>query len=177
MTYTDKYDSPLGAITLASDGEALTGLWFDGQKYFGDTLPSKYEQEKLPIFDETAEWLNIYFSGKNPDFTPQLSFDGSNFRQAVWEILLTIPYGSTVTYGEIADKIAAQRGLERMSAQAVGGAVGHNSISIIVPCHRVVGTSGSLTGYAGGIGHKIKLLELEKTDMSTFFIPKKGTAL
>ena len=177
MIYTHKYNSPLGAITLASNGEALTGLWFDGQKYFGDTLPNKYGQEKLPIFDETAAWLDIYFMGKNPDFTPKLFFDTSPFRQTVWEILLTIPYGKTMTYGEIARKIAAQNGLEKMSAQAVGGAVGHNSISIIVPCHRVVGTSGSLTGYAGGIERKIKLLELEKTDMSSFFISKKGTAL
>ena len=177
MIYTYKYISPLGAITLASNGEALTGLWFDGQKYFGDTLPSKYTQKELPIFNETEQWLNIYFSGKNPDFTPKLFFDTSHFRQTVWEILLTIPYGSTMTYGEIADKIAAQKGIEKMSAQAVGGAVGHNSISIIVPCHRVVGTNGSLTGYAGGINRKIKLLELEKADMSKFFIPKKGTAL
>lgn len=108
MTYTYEYNSPLGAITLASNGEALTGLWFDGQKYFGDTLPNKYEQAKLPIFDETAKWLNIYFSGKNPGFTPKLFFDTSHFRQMVWEILLTIPYGKTMTYGEIACKIAAQ---------------------------------------------------------------------
>lgn len=177
MIYTYKYNSPLGAITLASNGTALTGLWFDEQKYFGDTLPNKCEQAKLPIFDETVAWLDIYFSGKNPDFIPPLFFNASPFRQTVWEILLTIPYGNTMTYGEIADKIAAQKGLKKMSAQAVGGAVGHNSISIIVPCHRVVGTSGSLTGYAGGIERKIKLLELEKDDMTRFFVPKKGTAL
>ena len=176
MIYTYKYNSPLGLITLASNGESLTGLWFDGQKYFGDTQPDNYREKSLPVFEETAAWLDIYFSGKNPDFTPPLFFNATPFRQAVWEILLTIPYGKTMTYGEISDKITAQNGLKKMSAQAVGGAVGHNSISIIVPCHRVVGTSGSLTGYAGGIERKIKLPELEKTDMSSF-IPKKGTAL
>ena len=177
MTYTYKYNSKLGDITLASNGETLTGLWFDGQKYFGDTLPSEYREETLPIFEETAKWLDIYFSGKNPDFTPALSFNTSPFRLSVWEILLTIPYGKTTTYGEIADKIARQSELKKMSAQAVGGAVGHNPISIIVPCHRVVGANGSLTGYAGGIGKKVKLLELEQTDMSGLIIPKKGTAL
>lgn len=177
MTYTCKYDSPVGGITIASNGEALTGLWFDGQKYFGDTLPKEYMEKNLPIFNESIRWLDIYFSGKNPGFTPELSFNSSPFRETVWKMLLAIPYGKTVTYGEIAEKIAAEKGIERMSAQAVGGAVGHNPISIIVPCHRVVGTNGSLTGYAGGIGTKVKLLELEKTDMSGFFVPEKGTAL
>lgn len=177
MTYICKYNSPLGVITLAGSGEALTGLWFDGQKYFGDNLPNEYKQDRLPVFDETVKWLDIYFSGRNPGFMPPLSFNASPFRKTVWEILLTIPYGKTMTYGEIADKIAAQKGIESMSAQAVGGAVGHNPISIIVPCHRVVGTNGSLTGYAGGIERKIKLLEFEQADMSGFFIPKKGTAL
>lgn len=177
MIYTYKYNSPLGTITLASNGKALTGLWFDGQKYFGDTLPREYQEKDISIFDEITKWLDIYFSGKDPGFMPELFFQASPFRQTVWEILLSIPYGKTMTYGEIADKIAAQKGIEKMSAQAVGGAVGHNPISIIVPCHRVVGTNGSLTGYAGGIKLKVKLLELEKTDMSRFFIPKKGTAL
>ena len=177
MTYTCKYDSPVGGITIASNGEALAGLWFDGQKYFGDTLPQEYTEKNLPIFNESIRWLDTYFSGKNPGFTPVLSFDSSPFRETVWKMLLAIPYGKTVTYGEIAEKIAAEKGIERMSAQAVGGAVGHNPISIIVPCHRVVGTNGSLTGYAGGIGTKVKLLELEKTDMSGFFVPEKGTAL
>ncbi len=177
MTYICKYNSPLGVITLAGSSEALTGLWFDGQKYFGDNLPNEYKQDRLPVFDETVKWLDIYFSGRNPGFMPPLSFNASPFRKTVWEILLTIPYGKTMTYGEIADKIAAQKGIESMSAQAVGGAVGHNPISIIVPCHRVVGTNGSLTGYAGGIERKIKLLELEQADMSGFFVPKKGTAL
>ena len=177
MIYTYKYNSPLGVITLAGSSEALTGLWFDGQKYFGDNLPNEYKQDRLPVFDETVKWLDIYFSGRNPGFMPPLSFNASPFRKTVWEILLTIPYGKTMTYGEIADKIAAQKGIESMSAQAVGGAVGHNPISIIVPCHRVVGTNGSLTGYAGGIERKTKLLELEQVDMSGFFVPKKGTAL
>lgn len=177
MTYICKYNSPLGVITLAGSSEALTGLWFDGQKYFGDNLPNEYKQDRLPVFDETVKWLDIYFSGRNPGFMPPLSFNASPFRKTVWEILLTIPYGKTMTYGEIADKIAAQKGIGSMSAQAVGGAVGHNPISIIVPCHRVVGTNGSLTGYAGGIERKIKLLEFEQADMSGFFVPKKGTAL
>ena len=177
MTYVYKYDSPLGGITIASNGEALTGLWFDGQKYFGDTLQKEYQIKELPVFHETVRWLDIYFQGKVPGFTPPLLFETTSFRKAVWEILLTIPYGQTMTYGEIADRIAKQKGLSKMSAQAVGGAVGHNPISLIVPCHRVVGTNGSLTGYAGGIDKKEKLLTLEKINMSEFFIPKKGTAL
>ena len=157
MQYTNHYDSPLGGILLACDETGLTGLWFDEQKYFAAGL--------------------IYFSGREPDFRPPLHLIGSPFRLAVWEILLRIPYGSVITYGEISQMIAGQRGLARMSAQAVGGAVGHNEISIIVPCHRVVGTNGSLTGYAGGISKKVKLLTLEKADMTKLFIPLKGTAL
>lgn len=122
-------------------------------------------------------WLTIYFSGREPDFIPPLHIIGSTFQLAVWEILRKIPYGKTTTYGEIAKTIARQQGLPRMSAQAVGGAVGHNEISIIIPCHRVVGTNGSLTGYAGGIDKKVKLLNLEKADMTKLFVPKKGTAL
>lgn len=177
MTYTYHYNSPLGGITLSSNGTELTGLWFDGQKYFGDTLTKKYEEKSLPIFEQSARWLDIYFSGKAPDFTPLLYMQTTPFRKAVWKIMLTIPFGKTMTYGEIAKRIAKQKGLPKMSAQAVGGAVAHNSISLIIPCHRVVGTNGSLTGYAGGIEKKIQLLTLEQTDMSSFFIPKKGTAL
>ena len=162
MTYIDRYHSPLGDITLASNGEALTGLWFEGQKYFGDTLSSQQEEKELPVFEETKRWLDIYFQRKTPDFTPPLLLETTPFRRAVGEIMLSIPYGQTMTYGEIAERIATQRGIPKMSAQAVGGAVGHNSISIIIPCHRVVGTNGSLTGYAGGIDKKIKLLRLEK---------------
>ena len=175
--YIYHYNSPLGRITLASDGKALIGLWFDGQKYFADALAKEYEEKDLPVFAETRRWLDIYFSGRQPDFTPPLRMKTTPFRKAVWEILLTIPFGGTMTYGEIAARIAKQKGLQQMSAQAVGGAVGHNSISLIIPCHRVVGTSGSLTGYAGGIDKKVKLLEMEKTDMSRFFVPSKGTAL
>lgn len=177
MTSIYKYHSPLGDITMASNGEALTGLWFDGQKYYGDTLPEQYEVKNLPVFEEAKRWLDIYFQGKAPDFMLPLFWDTTPFRQAVWEILLTIPYGQTMSYGEIAGRIAMQKGIAQMSAQAVGGAVGHNPISIIVPCHRVVGTNGSLTGYAGGIDKKLKLLALEKVNMSEFFVPKKGTAL
>jgi len=131
----------------------------------------------MPILLEAKRWLDIYFAGKEPNFTPPLHPIGSAFRQSVWEILLQIPYGKTTTYGEIAHKMAEKTGCSRMSAQAVGGAVGHNEISIIIPCHRVVGTNGSLTGYAGGIDKKMKLLKLEGTDMTGFFVPKKGTAL
>ena len=177
MDYIYHYTSPLGRITMASDGEKLTGLWFDGQKYFADTLGEVYEEKWLPIFEQTHRWLDIYFEGKDPDFIPPLTMKGTAFRKSVWEILLTIPYGQTMTYGEIADRIAGQKGIAQMSAQAVGGAVGHNPISLIIPCHRVVGTNGSLTGYAGGIDKKVQLLKLEKTDMEHLFIPKKGTAL
>lgn len=177
MVYTYHYNSPLGGITMASEEEVLIGLWFDGQKYFADSITEEYTEKSLPIFDETAKWLDIYFSGKEPDFTPPLMMKTTPFRKAVWEVMLTIPYGKTMTYGEIANKIVEKKGIAKMSAQAVGGAVGHNSISLIIPCHRVVGTNGSLTGYAGGIDKKVQLLKLEKTDMSGFFAPKKGTAL
>ena len=155
------YESPLGGITLGSDGKALTGLWFDGQEHYAVTLPSQAERRRLPVFDETCKWLDIYFSGRAPDFTPELALHGTPFRKAVWDILLTIPFGKTMSYGEIAERLARQMGISRMSAQAVGGAVGHNPISIIVPCHRVIGADGSLTGYAGGLERKARLLEIE----------------
>ena len=174
MDYTHHYESPLGGITLASDGEALTGLWFDGQKYFASMLQKNNKEKPLPVFTEADRWLDIYFSGKIPDFTPRLHLrTTSSFRKAVWDILLTIPYGKTMTYGEIANLMAKQKGIPRMSAQAVGGAVGHNPIALIVPCHRVVGTMGSLTGYAGGIDKKSKLLELEQAEIMKRFMPKK----
>ena len=160
--YVGHYISPLGGITLASDGIALTGLWFDGQKYFPHRLLSECRETELAVFEQTVEWLDIYFSGKAPDFTPPLSLQATPFRKAVCEIMLTIPYGQTMTYGEIAAVIAEQRGSAHMYAQAVGGAVGHNPISLIVPCHRVVGSDGSLTGYAGGLDRKAELLKLEK---------------
>lgn len=162
MTYTYHYASPLGGITLGGDGQNLTGLWFDGQKYFGSTLEKSHEPKNLPAFTQAAEWLDLYFSGKVPAFTPPLSLKGTPFQKSVWEILLAIPYGQTMTYKEIAGEIAQKQGLSSMSAQAVGGAVGHNPISLIIPCHRVVGTNGSLTGYAGGIDKKEKLLMMEK---------------
>ena len=177
MVYTQHYTSPRGGITMASDGAALIGLWFDGQKYFADSVKGECQEKSLAIFDDTASWLDIYFSGSEPDFMPKININGTPFRKSVAEIMLTIPYGKTMTYGEIARKIAEQRGSNKMSAQAVGGAVGHNSISIIIPCHRVVGTNGSLTGYAGGIDRKIQLLKLEHADMSKLFVPDKGTAL
>ena len=155
------YESPLGGITLGSDGKALTGLWFDGQEHYAVTPPSQAERRRLPVFDETCRWLDIYFSGRAPDFTPELALHGTPFRKAVWDILLTIPFGKTMSYGEIAERLAHQRGISRMSAQAVGGAVGHNPVSIIVPCHRVIGADGSLTGYAGGLERKARLLEIE----------------
>ena len=178
MTYTNHYDSPLGGITLSSNGTELTGLWFDGQKYFGDTLPKQYEEKSLPIFEQSARWLNIYFSGKEPDFIPKYKIENlTPFRKMVIDIMNKIPYGKVVTYNDIAKEIAKIKGLNKMSAQAVGGAVGWNPICIIIPCHRVVGSNGSLTGYGGGIKNKIKLLELEKNDMTKFIIPTKGTAL
>ena len=177
MTFTQHCDSPLGGILLAADEIGLTGLWFDGEKYFADNLPAEHAERETPILVKVKRWLDVYFTGKEPDFLPPLHPIGSAFRQDVWEILLQIPYGKTTTYGEIARQLAEKRKLPRMSAQAVGGAVGHNEISIIIPCHRVVGTNGSLTGYAGGIDKKMKLLKLERTDMTGFFVPKKGTAL
>lgn len=177
MIYTSKYTSPLGGILLAADEVGLRGLWFDGQKYFARDLPDERTERETPVLSEAKRWLDLYFGGQEPDFLPPLHPVGTPFRQAVWEILLRIPYGKTVTYGEISKQLAEKMGLERMSAQAVGGAVGHNKISIIIPCHRVVGSNGSLTGYAGGIDRKIKLLELEHADMSRFFVPKKGTIL
>ena len=177
MVYTKHYKSPLGGILLSADEIGFTGLWFDGEKYYAENLPEEHTEADTPILSEAVRWLDIYFDGREPDFTPPLHPVGSDFRQAVWRILLDIPYGATITYGDIAKKIAEKNGLRKMSAQAVGGAVGHNEISIIIPCHRVVGTNGSLTGYAGGIDRKTRLLELEHADMTGLFVPKKGTAL
>lgn len=175
MQYISYYRSPLGDILLAADQNCLTGLWFEGQKYFALHLDKEREEKEIPVFEKTKEWLDIYFSGKEPDFTVPLRFIGTDFQKEVWKILCSIPYGQTMTYGEIAGKLAEKRGKKSMSAQAVGGAVGHNRISILVPCHRVVGSDGSLTGYAGRIEKKVKLLTLEKADMKSFFLPKKGT--
>ncbi len=159
MRYTSQYQSPLGDILLAADDQGLTGLWFHGQKYFAQPLDEAAEEKALPIFAQTKQWLDLYFSGQEPDFTPPLHLIGTPFQQAVWNILLTIPYGETLTYGGIA------RVLSQVSAQAVGGAVGRNPISIIVPCHRVVGAKGQLTGYAGGLDRKTALLRLEQENV------------
>lgn len=176
--YSASYASPIGRLLLTSDGTALTGLWIEKQKYDADTAPADLcEKADLPIFEYTFQWLDRYFHKKRPAvFEKPLAPQGSPFRQAVWKILCSIPYGQVMTYGQIAQEIAYKTG-KNMSAQAVGGAVGHNPISIIIPCHRVVGTNGSLTGYAGGIDTKIKLLTLEGVDMSRLFRPTKGTAL
>ncbi|MCF0141790.1 MAG: methylated-DNA--[protein]-cysteine S-methyltransferase [Parasporobacterium sp.] len=189
MYYYNYYHSPLGEILLKSTADALTGLWFAGQKYFnpGDEgcfgsgerneahpvtglkfgdKNDPYPVTELKIFTETKKWLDIYFSGKEPDFTPELKPECSPFRKMVWEIMLSIPYGGTMSYGEIADQVARARGIKKMSAQSVGQAVGHNAISIIIPCHRVVGADGSLTGYGGGLDKKIRLLELEGLEIT-----------
>ena len=159
MLYSDYYESPLGKMKMYSDGYVLTGLVFEGQKYaVCDEAASSQDGLFIPV----RKWLDIYFSGGVPDFIPPIALSGTPFRMEVWKLLLEIPYGSTVTYGMLAEKVASATGMERMSAQAVGGAVGHNPISIIVPCHRVVGADGSLTGYAGGLWRKEKLLEIEK---------------
>ena len=176
MVFTTEYASPLGTITLACDEEAITGLWFQGQKHFGNVLPRETTQENTALLEQAKKWLDIYFSGREPDFLPPLRYDSTPFRKTVCEIMLTIPYGKTMTYGEIAAQIAGRKGLARMSAQAVGGAVGHNPISLMIPCHRVVGTGGSLTGYGGGIERKVRLLELEKADMTKLFVPKQTAA-
>lgn len=177
MQYTATYLSPLGKILLAADDIGLTGLWFDGEKFYAKNLATEHEEKEVPVFGEVKHWLDLYFSGMNPEFMPPIHMIGSTFQLSVWNILKQIPYGETTTYGEIAKQIAASRGKERMSAQAVGGAVGHNEISIIIPCHRVVGTNGSLTGYAGGVDKKVRLLTLEGVNMSDLFVPTKGTAL
>ncbi|MGI5989591.1 MAG: methylated-DNA--[protein]-cysteine S-methyltransferase [Lachnospiraceae bacterium] len=161
MQYISEYDSPLGKITLASDEKGLFGLWFEGQKYFGRFLDDKCEKKETEAIRSARQWLDVYFSGREPSFLPPLDRIGTEFQMMVWDILLEIPYGTTTTYGDIAAKIAARCGRASMSSQAVGNAVGHNPISIIVPCHRVVGSQGQLTGYAGGLERKRSLLKLE----------------
>lgn len=178
MLYSTRYDSPLGTISMAADGQRLVGIWIEGQKYFAATVRADIPQkDDLPLFVQAKEWLDAYFSGKKPAISLlPLAPSGSDFRKSVWDMLCEIPYGEVTTYGEIARKLTT-RANKSMSAQAVGGAVGHNPISIIIPCHRVVGTNGSLTGYAGGIDKKIALLRLEGVDISGFSVPATGTAL
>lgn len=156
MKYIGQYDSPIGDIFLSADEFGLTGLWFAGQR----EIPPFRLQETPPIL-AAKKWLDIYFWGKEPDFIPPLHPTGTPFQTAVWNILKTVPYGKSTTYSEIARQIAVQRNSMRMSAQAVGGAVGRNPICMIIPCHRVIGADGSLTGYAGGVDKKAKLLQLE----------------
>ncbi len=176
MQYISHYESHIGKMLIAADDIGLTGLWFEGQKYYCAGLDSRSKEEEVPALRQAREWLDIYFSREKPDFEPPLHFIGTEFQKEVWEILRNIPYGCTTTYGEIAKQIAAAHGLKRMSAQAVGGAVGHNKISIIVPCHRVTGADGSLTGYAGGMDRKSFLLRLENAYRKEFFIPKISKA-
>ena len=178
MHYTTTYDSPLGTMTLATNGQHLTGLWLAGQKYHARTLAADaLPKDDYPLFSTTKKWLDQYFAAQQPALnTLPLAPQGTSFRQQVWRILCDIPYGQTLTYRDVAHEMAKRMGRNSMSSQAVGGAVGHNPISVIIPCHRVVGADGSLTGYAGGIAAKIELLKLEGVDLSPFFIPKKSTA-
>ena len=177
MLYYKKLASPLGEITLRSDGEALTGLWFADDKHYGAKDIAGAALADLDVFMQAEAWLAEYFGGREPKVSVPLKLQGSEFQMQVWRLLQDIPYGRLVTYGDIAKKIAVQKGVARMSAQAVGGAVGHNPLCLIVPCHRVVGANGSLTGYGGGMWRKVYLLELEKVDMSKLTVPTKGTAL
>ena len=160
MNYVTRYLSPIGEITIASNGNAITGLWLEGQKYFADTLGNEYAERNLPVFEQAKLWLDLYFAGEEPNFAPPIALDSSPFRMEIWRILQEIPYGKTMTYGEIANRISKESG-KKASARAVGGAVGHNPISLIVPCHRVIGANGALTGYAGGLDKKIYFLRLE----------------
>ena len=175
MYYQTFYKSPVGNMVIVCDEEQkyITGLWIEGQKYYQDTLTEEpVTKEDIPVLQKAEDWLDAYFEGKKPKISALLLKPaGSGFRQIVWEILCRIPYGSVITYGEIAKEMASKTGKKTMSAQAVGGAVAHNPISVIIPCHRVVGSNGSLTGYAGGIDKKIKLLEHEGVNTSVYFIP------
>ncbi len=177
MYYGAHYKSPVGDILLASDEHSIIGLWIENQKYIGNTMPKDInEDHDIPILREGLAWLDDYFAGKKPELSRlSLAPIGGKFRQEVWKILTRIPYGELITYGSIAKEVAKRMGKDRMSAQAVGGAVSHNPISIIIPCHRVVGTNKSLTGYAGGLDMKVKLLEHEGVDMTGLYMPKKRT--
>ncbi len=181
MFYSTICTSPVGVITLACDGDGknLVGLWTQGQKYHGNTIhKGMTRNDGVPLFGAVQKWLERYFAGEKPAISElPLSPAGGGFRQGVWSILREIPYGEVITYGGIAKKMAEKMGKKSISGQAVGGAVGHNPVSIIIPCHRVVGSNGSLTGYAGGIQMKIRLLEMEGVDLTGLFVPKTGTAL
>ena len=174
MVYTCTYPSPLGNILLAADEVGLTGLWFEGQKYFGNTLPKETVSQEIPVLIRVKKWLDVYFSGKEPDFTPALHPAGTTFRQAVWQILLQIPYGQTMTYGEIAKKMTQMHDAPHMSAQAVGGAVGHNEVSIIIPCHRVVGTKWQSHRICRGNGKEGRAVKTGTYRYEWFLCSKKG---
>lgn len=174
-----EYRSPLGRIILAENGGAITGLWFEGQKYFPEKLDGVFvNPDDSAMLKAAVNWLDRYFAGDAPSISElKLAPNGSEFQRRVWQKLCEIPHGEVRTYGDIGKALAAESGKDRMSAQAVGGAVGHNPISLIIPCHRVVGADGSLTGYAGGVDRKMALLKLEKVDITKLSAPKKGTAL
>ena len=163
MSYVCHYDSPLGGITVASDGACVCGLWFDGQKYFGSTLAGRSVRQTVPVLEKACRWLDLYFGGVVPDFVPPLLMESTPFRTAVWRAISDIPYGQTVSYAMLAANVALRLRVPRISARAVGAAVGRNPISIIVPCHRVIGSDGTLTGYAAGLDIKKALLGLERT--------------
>lgn len=165
--YGTIYQSPVGKLTLISDGENLTKLEFEKEEKL------EFSQKSLPILEATKKWLDCYFSGEEPKEKLKIKLQGTEFQKSVWKQIAKIPYGMTTTYGEIAKEIAKQSKIEKMSAQAVGNAVGSNPIAIIIPCHRVVGTKGNLTGFGGGLETKIQLLEIEKMDMNQFFVPKR----
>jgi methylated-DNA-[protein]-cysteine S-methyltransferase len=175
MQYKMTYKSPVGDLTITTDGQNVTGLWFENQQNYELLLNDTVKEQYQPIFDKVTLWLDEYFSGNNPAINFPLKPTGTDFRMTVWSKLQAIPYGETVTYGDIAQQIATERGQSKMSAQAVGGAVGSNPISIIIPCHRVVGANGSLTGFGGGIDRKIKLLNNEEVDIASFYVPSYST--
>ncbi|WP_066639004.1 methylated-DNA--[protein]-cysteine S-methyltransferase [Desulfolucanica intricata] len=171
--YIYKYNSHIGMLTVLSDGENITGLWIKNIRNSENSEIIEVDAGDLPVFEKTREWLDCYFDGKEPDFMPPVKTKGTEFRQSVWRILREIPYGKVITYGDIAGRIALQTGKTKMSARAVGGAVGNNPVSILIPCHRVVGAKGNLTGYGGGLDIKVRLMQLEGMDMSRFHMPSK----
>lgn len=174
MVHISHYHSPIGNILLASKENQLIGLWIENQKHYLSNLKEECIEQEDTILKKTKRWLDRYFNGENPSINElELNPIGTDFQKKVWEILKEIPYGKTITYKMIAEKIAKEKGIKTMSSQAVGNAAGHNPISIIIPCHRVVGTNGSLTGYAGGIKIKMKLLTHEKADIENLYLPKK----
>lgn len=177
MHYTSQYPSPLGELLLAADDDGLTGVWFVGQKYFARSLAPDSVAREIPLFAQVKQWLALYFAGQEPELEIPITWWEPRFRRRCGASSAPFRMGQTMTYGAIARQVAEELGIRRMSPQAVGGAVGHNPISILIPCHRVVGTNGSLTGYAGGLDRKVKLLTLEKAEVGSLFLPKRGTAL